>query len=84
MPRFTRSPERAPLANTLGVCMQPDSGNGADSQAMHLAQGFADRKGNCLSFTLTFLELARLAGLDAEMQESENAIVSMPGEGDLV
>ncbi|MCB1642973.1 MAG: hypothetical protein KDI37_14695 [Xanthomonadales bacterium] len=42
-----------------------------------VSQAYLDRKGNCLSFTLTFLELARLAGLNAEMQESEQALVSM-------
>jgi Flp pilus assembly protein TadD len=55
-----------------------------DSITRTIEQGFVDRKGNCLSFTLTFIELARLAGLDAEMQESEHALVAMRGDSDLV
>lgn len=51
-----------------------------DSQTRTIAQTFADRRGNCLSFTLVFVELARLAGLDARMQEAELGRLSMPDE----
>ncbi len=51
-----------------------------DGYTRTIEQGYLDRKGNCLSFTLTFIELAKLAGLDAQMQESEHALVAMRGD----
>jgi tetratricopeptide (TPR) repeat protein len=47
-----------------------------DDTTRTVAQTFHDRKGNCLAFTQIFVELARIAGLDAEMQESENVLIS--------
>jgi len=40
-----------------------------------VTESIADRKANCLSFTLTFMELARLAGFKTRMMESEQALV---------
>jgi len=40
-----------------------------------VSEAIADRKANCLSFTLTFMELARLAGFRTRMMESEQALV---------
>lgn len=47
-----------------------------DDTTRTVEQTFNDRKGNCLAFTQIFIELARLAGLEAEMQESENVLIS--------
>lgn len=40
-----------------------------DDATLTVAEAFATRKANCLSFTLLFLALAREAGLDAHAQE---------------
>jgi Flp pilus assembly protein TadD len=55
-----------------------------NSYTRTIEQGFLDRKGNCLSFTLTFVELARLAGLRAHMQETEHGLVSAPNDKTLL
>jgi Tfp pilus assembly protein PilF len=55
-----------------------------DSYSRTIEQGFHDRRGNCLTFTLTFVELARLAGLDARMQEAEIGRISTPDDRTLV
>lgn len=49
-----------------------------------VAETMRDRRGNCLSFTLAFLELARLAGLDARMHEAEQALILLNQEGSLI
>jgi Tfp pilus assembly protein PilF len=46
-----------------------------DSVTRTVAETVADRRGNCLSFTLTFVALAREAGLRAYIQEFERALV---------
>lgn len=55
-----------------------------NSYTRTIEQGFVDRKGNCLSFTLTFLELAKLAGLRAHMQETEHGLMSAPNDHTLI
>jgi tetratricopeptide (TPR) repeat protein len=46
-----------------------------DERATHsIAQTYAARRANCLSFTLMFLAIAREAGLDAHAQEIENTL----------
>jgi tetratricopeptide (TPR) repeat protein len=55
-----------------------------NSHSRTVTQTFADRRGNCLSFTLTFIELARLAGLDARMQEAELGQISSLDDRSLV
>ncbi len=47
-------------------------------------QTYIDRKGNCLAFTQLFIALARLSGLDAEMQESEDVLISFSDSDTLV
>ncbi|GAB2614775.1 tetratricopeptide repeat protein [Novilysobacter erysipheiresistens] len=46
-----------------------------------VAETFRDRQGNCVSFTLTFVALAREAGLDAYVQEADEALVWLQGGG---
>lgn len=55
-----------------------------NSYTRTIEQGFLDRKGNCLSFTLTFVELARIAGLRAQMQETEHGLVTAPDDRTLL
>ncbi len=55
-----------------------------NSHSRTIGQTFRDRRGNCLSFTLSFVELARLAGLDARMQEAEMGQVSTPDDQTMV
>ena len=55
-----------------------------DDTTRTVAQTFADRKGNCLSFTLLFLEMARSTGLTADMQESEKVLLSFSDTDTLV
>lgn len=42
-----------------------------------VAETLHDRRGNCLSFTLTFVTLARKAGLDAYVQETDQVLVAL-------
>lgn len=42
-----------------------------NSRTRSVAETLAERRGNCLSFTLTFVALARAVGLDARLQESD-------------
>ena len=45
-----------------------------------VAETLDGRRGNCLSFTLTFVTLAREAGLDAYVQETDQVLVGLrPG-----
>ena len=46
-----------------------------NSRSRTVAEAIAEHKANCLSFTLTFMELARLAGFRTRMMESEQALV---------
>ncbi|MCB1606142.1 MAG: tetratricopeptide repeat protein [Xanthomonadales bacterium] len=46
-----------------------------NSRSRTVAEAIADRQANCLSFTLTFMELARRAGFHTHMMESEQALV---------
>lgn len=55
-----------------------------DSRTRSIAETFAERRGNCVSFTLTFIELARLAGLQAHLQESETLQVAPARDGTLL
>ncbi len=55
-----------------------------DDTTRTVAQTFIDRKGNCLAFTQLFVALAQLAGLDAEMQESENVLIAYSDSDTLV
>lgn len=45
-----------------------------------VAETLHDRRGNCLSFTLTFVTLARQAGLDAYVQETDQVLVALHAE----
>lgn len=45
-----------------------------------VAETFHDRRGNCVSFTLTFVALAREAGLDAYVQEADQALLWLQDE----
>lgn len=50
-----------------------------------VAETYANRRGNCLSFTLMFIVLAREAGLDAYAQEADQVLAWMEeGRDDLV
>lgn len=42
-----------------------------------VAETLDGRRGNCLSFTLTFVTLAREAGLDAYVQETDQVLVAL-------
>jgi tetratricopeptide (TPR) repeat protein len=55
-----------------------------DDTTRTVEQTFIDRKGNCLAFTQLFVVLARLSGLGAEMQESENVLISFNDSDTLV
>lgn len=44
-----------------------------------VAETFRDRRGNCVSFTLTFVALAREAGLDAYVQEADQVLIWLQG-----
>lgn len=44
-----------------------------------VAETLHDRRGNCLSFTLTFVTLAREAGLDAYVQETDQVLARLHG-----
>lgn len=46
-----------------------------------VAETFGTRRGNCVSFTLTFVALAREAGLEAYVQEADEALVWLQGAG---
>ncbi|QDH70220.1 transglutaminase domain-containing protein [Marilutibacter alkalisoli] len=46
-----------------------------------VAETLHDRRGNCLSFTLAFVVLARRVGFDAHMQETDDVLV-WPGSLD--
>lgn len=46
-----------------------------------VAETLHSRRGNCLSFTLTFVTLARQAGVDAYVQETDHVLVSLQQAG---
>lgn len=72
----TRASQRQRLEQTLRFMLDAQGlAITYDEAATHsVAQTYAARKANCLSFTLLFLALAREAGLDAQPQEIENIL----------
>ena len=48
-----------------------------DKETRTVAETLVGRRGNCLSFTLTFVTLARQAGLDAYVQETDQVLVAL-------
>lgn len=77
-----RSPSER-LARTVRFIEAPDAlGVTYEEDATYsVAQTYASRRANCLSFTLLFLALAREAGLDAEPQEIANTLAWHQLEG---
>lgn len=69
-------PQRERLDQLLHFMLDADAlGIAYDERATHsIAQTYAARRANCLSFTLVFLAIAREAGLDAHAQEIENTL----------
>ena len=47
----------------------------ADDRSRTVARSIADRKANCLSFTLVFIELAKAANFKARLLESDQSLV---------
>ena len=72
----TPAPPRERLDQLLHFMLDAEAlGIAYDELATHsVAQTYAVRKANCLSFTLLFLAIAREAGLDARAQEIENTL----------
>jgi tetratricopeptide (TPR) repeat protein len=58
------------LFEPAGLTLQYDG-----SRTRTVAESIADRKANCLSFSLLFTALARLAGIEADVQESDHVLV---------
>lgn len=68
--------QRQRLEQLLHFMLDPDAlGIVYDEAAtLTISQTYAERRANCLSFTLLFLALAREAGLDARGQEIRNTL----------
>lgn len=64
------------MLDTDGLALQYDL-----DTTRTVADTYRDRRGNCVSFTLTFVALAREAGLDAYVQEADEALVWLQGGG---
>lgn len=50
------------------------------ASTLTVAEAFDVRRGNCLTLTLAFVTLAREAGLDAYVQETDQQLVQLRGE----
>jgi tetratricopeptide (TPR) repeat protein len=50
------------------------------SRTRTISEAFTDRKANCLSFSLMFVALARRAGIDAHVQETDH-VLAWQGDG---
>lgn len=72
-PTHSRNERLDLLVNLLlgpqGLSLQYDA-----TRTRTLAQSVADRKINCLSFSLLFVALARLAGINAHVQETDHVL----------
>lgn len=58
------------LFEPAGLTLQYDG-----TRTRTIAESIADRKANCLSFSLLFTALARRAGIEADVQESDHVLV---------
>lgn len=58
------------LFGTQGLALEYDG-----SRTRTIAESFADHKANCLTFSLMFVALARRAGIDAHVQETDRVLV---------
>lgn len=62
------------LFEPAGLMLQYDG-----TRTRTITESIADRKANCLSFSLLFTALARRAGIEADVQESDHVLVGHQG-----
>jgi tetratricopeptide (TPR) repeat protein len=79
------SPEQR-LTRVLAYMLEPKALGltYANDYTRTVAETVRDRKGNCLSFTLTFLALAKAAGVQAHMQEADQALILVEQDSKLL